>query len=82
MSCPTCDHTMNCITAEGDAPLFWCPRCGTVSYEWDSEIHVPKLVSRCREFMNVAASASTPQTVAALHRLGVVESIYPPGRKA
>ena len=91
MSCPTCDHTMeglSCNDPHGRS-YYVCPRCGTwkeVSGQSRPDggfvtIRVPKLVSHCREFMNVAVSVSTPQTVAALHRLGVIESIYPPGRQ-
>ena len=30
MACPTCDHTMQNVGAEGQR-IFWCPRCGTLS---------------------------------------------------
>ena len=28
MSCPKCDHTMQCVNVDGQ--FFWCPNCGSL----------------------------------------------------
>jgi hypothetical protein len=50
MSCPTCDHTMQCVVAEPERNrnVFWCPRCGTIKL-CDTEAVRPVLVDRCRK---------------------------------
>ena len=59
MSCPTCDHTMPLLGRMREDPVFICPRCGTICIRitkdgggFEDQIHVPKLVERCREFEN------------------------------
>ncbi len=49
MSCPTCSHTMACLSsADICRPIFHCERCGTIVAGVD--VYVPKLVERCRKF--------------------------------
>ena len=31
MSCPTCEHTMQCVGKADYVPQFWCSRCGTIT---------------------------------------------------
>jgi len=45
MSCQTCTHTMQEVAPE----LFWCPRCGTLKFQYakgGDEWSEPKLVHR------------------------------------
>ncbi len=79
MSCPACDHTMECVVPD----LFWCPRCGTIRARADEPgvanplflNQSPKLVERCREF---AATATGSNLLSCWHRLGIAESINTP----
>ncbi len=73
MSCPTCGHTMGCLSSlDISRPIFWCERCGTVSTPTDT--YVPKLVQRCREF----GATLGPGWGALWIRLGIAESIALP----
>lgn len=89
MPCPTCDHTLQAVTADvpavGGRPVFWCPRCGTLCHGNDCE--APKLVERCREW-EVAlwgCLAEIPISPEVLkeqwHRVGIAESINLPGNR-
>lgn len=76
MSCPTCDHTMEKLGDFGGGIVWWCPRCGTATWE-DLEngktqpACVPKLVERCRQFR-----AEASDRIAGMwKRLGIEESI-------
>ena len=51
MSCPTCDHTMQIVAGQ----VSWCPRCGTI--KMDNESEAPTLVGRCRTFENLLNGA-------------------------
>jgi hypothetical protein len=69
-------HQMGCKVT--DLPFFWCPVCGTTK-TCDGDVAVPALVRRCQDFQE------TIKGQCALHahewnRLGIAESIYPPGR--
>ena len=47
MSCPTCDHTMQCVGKADYIPQFWCPRCGTIKANVGRDTdRVPRLVER------------------------------------
>lgn len=43
MSCPTCEHTMQCV-----GNVFWCPRCGTIKQEGLGLTEVPRRYSLMR----------------------------------
>lgn len=73
MSCPNCDHTMQQIDV---SKYFWCPRCGTLKPE-DGFAETPKLVLRCRDFEHFV----NEDLSVAWHRLGIEESINPPGNR-
>ncbi len=83
MACPTCSHTMQCVTAPsfGVIGVFWCPRCGTIKRQTDTPngdtAEVPKLVERCREFYPHWVMLSDP-AANAWRRLGIAESINTP----
>ena len=70
MGCPTCDHTMESCTLT----IKHCPRCGTM--QMDGTLYVPKLVTRCRMFMNTELHTKELRDFATI--LGLFESIYPP----
>ncbi len=88
MPCPTCSHTMQCLSvvetrATGYAErLFWCERCGTLVREsGDGEAgfstsEQPKLVERCRDYNDRA----NPMDNRLWRALGIMEAIYPPPR--
>lgn len=81
MSCPTCDHTMQLAASADHAGMrvFWCDRCGTlceVEEDGTRRDHTPKLVERCRAFEEMSGAP-----VAEWRRLGIAESIHPPGRR-
>ena len=80
MACPTCDHTMKKISKPFSDPLsvFWCPRCGTISGGFNTE--VPNLVERARAFEN---GLGTDEASGASNwiRLGIGESINLPGER-
>jgi hypothetical protein len=56
MSCPTCDHTMQCLFNPvpqeiRQQSIFWCPRCGTLKgIDLEGLQVVPDLVGRARSF--------------------------------
>lgn len=52
MSCPTCGHTMACITSG----VYHCERCGTLinCHVISGQSVIPKLVERCRNFFQTA----------------------------
>lgn len=98
MACPTCDHAMqNVGTSPVGRPLFWCGRCGTVHSEPSGRVDpsadsnladgyygVPKLVERCRKFIdNIGATIHIgdplQQVVREWYADGIAESIHPPG---
>lgn len=75
MACPTCDHTMHRLSG-GEA---WCPRCGTLRSRIDDERchdEMTMLVLRCREFSTTLG----PSWKGLWHKMGIEESIHPPGR--
>ena len=76
MSCPTCDHTMECFGSLGN---FWCPRCGTIVNPAGEVRGVPRLVERCRAYGQSGAmtGGNSPW-----HRLGIAESINKPGERS
>lgn len=82
MACPTCDHTMEGL----DCGYYWCPRCGTLKEQQGMErVQPPKLVERCREFeRDVTKKLSgnwLDDVLIEWNRLGIAESINPPGRR-
>lgn len=83
MSCPTCDHTMQCVADW----VFWCPRCGTVGERSGVmaalQSQAPKLVERCKEFSKTMLSKQNASGFemwfkAHWHRVGIAESIDRP----
>lgn len=76
MSCPTCDHTMQKLSAE--EPTYWCPRCGTLKTiqchleDGFVNLDTPKLVTRTRDLLKTFAKGSAAANNA--WHLGVVES--------
>ncbi len=75
MPCVTCSHTMQHLNCA--EPLFWCPRCGTVTS--GASLHAtytPQLVESCRKFWPSIENLSD-SVVADWHRL-VADSIHPP----
>jgi hypothetical protein len=79
MACPTCDHTMAGI----GYGMFHCARCGTLNLGDDKPgpIVVPALVGRCREFTDGLQMDAEAELLAKAHRLGILESIWPPGQR-
>lgn len=78
MSCPTCDHTVHGLRGV----IFWCPRCGTICDRDNGGFYErPKLVDRCRTFEreSLIAGTATPAAWSLWFRLGIRESINPPG---
>ena len=47
MSCPNCGHTMRALATHAPAPIYWCPRCGTLRTKNRDE--APALVERARD---------------------------------
>lgn len=86
MSCPTCDHTVACIGIMSDGfATYWCSRCGSLCYNNDKAVDVPKLVERCRQFESnklLPLLAVCCEVGKLWHRLGIAESInLPEARK-
>lgn len=81
MSCPTCDHTMQCIThdAASLSAHYWCPRCGTLTAKVGdfTKTETPGLVARCREFEK-AIPGNVVGEMKEWKRLGIAESINRP----
>jgi len=80
MSCTTCGHTLGCLCNDvGVERIDLCERCGTVVVtrgDW-SEVYVPKLVERCRQFED-RHPVFTGGDEALWHTLGIAESIRLP----
>lgn len=91
MSCPTCDHTLDCIADSADGRrVLHCERCGTlvVRFLGDTAIarispiaqsvYVPKLVERCRDYVHDVYVRHNAYTPSQWHTLGIAESINKP----
>lgn len=81
MPCPTCDHTVQCLTCRPESPandVFWCPRCGTILMGHMGDTGIPKLVERCRAFREEFWANETPPI---WDRLGIAESINIPAER-
>lgn len=79
MACHTCDHSMQRISET--ERVFWCPRCGSIKRVptgAHTEVCVPMLVERCRQFQ--ASNGDGLRWKQLWHRVGINESIQPPGR--
>lgn len=85
MACPTCDHSMASINDVAAYRIFVCERCGTVKTDtytgdpknWHTQIYVPKLVERCREFEGMLTLV-TSGDAGPWRRLGIAEAINLP----
>ena len=85
MACPTCDHTMQKIGSQSDAPggssgmvyagksVYWCPRCGTVKDGEGITQQAPMLVYRVRQLLDQTTNDDLAWS------LSVTESIWKPG---
>ena len=88
MNCPTCDHTMHVIAPfnpdrnEFVGPkISHCLRCGTQKVEWQTktDIYMPTLVERCREFANKIGVYTDPDAMPDLWKqLGIAKAINKP----
>ncbi len=87
MTCPTCDHTMECFAGGGpedERNRYLCPRCGTVKVTEPDEpdqVYVPKLVERCRHFDKFVRATLDGQSVQHWHGMGISESINTPANR-
>lgn len=84
MACPTCSHTLAKLCEVDRNKYFHCERCGTIVVEhsnaWET-VYVPRLVERCREFHRQAVAQKTDRTADVWRRVGIAESIQPPGER-
>lgn len=78
MACPTCDHTMQCVSHRDDLQTYHCPRCGTVKVEDANDdnplVYVPKLVGRVIEFAGKLTDEHQ-ELIAEFERIGIREAI-------
>jgi ribosomal protein S27E len=94
MSCPTCDHETQSFDTGSDYGIFWCPRCGTVTFGHGPHDlgmgGVPSLVQQCQAFegglIRTPRDAHTMQEVfgglqASWRSLGIAEAIHTPGNR-
>lgn len=88
MSCPTCDHTLQCVGQFISSKVcHWCPRCGTLQLR-DELPARPCLVDRCRGLIDEVMATSGPEWEELLgrlgdlwHRTGIRESINVPAER-
>lgn len=71
MACPTCDHTMHNFGVDG-APLYWCPRCGTLIYDYGEKTDCPNLVERVLDYTRLGDMSK--QQIEQWQRLGIEEA--------
>jgi len=77
MTCPTCDHTMQCVSTA--LSIHWCPRCGTLRLGTGTERNyddVPKLVARVVEFGSTLSDGvlDGESVISDFERLGLREA--------
>jgi hypothetical protein len=90
MTCPTCDHTMQCLEGGhfGKTGIHWCPRCGTIYFAregFDDRRSVPMLVERCGAYEAGLKDCRTPSRsflISDWRRLGIAEAINTPENRS
>jgi glutaredoxin-related protein len=88
MSCPTCDHTMQKLSAD-PKHLWWCPRCGTLKEvvghlgrEYVS-VEAPKVVDRLRGFVRMIDGTDAGKFLRReAESCGILESVMPPAERS
>jgi tRNA(Ile2) C34 agmatinyltransferase TiaS len=74
MACGTCDHTMQKVAES----VFWCPRCGTLSPNWEAP-EPPRLVGFLREFHRMISDSPEGRALRSLAiQSGITEAIFKP----
>ena len=85
MNCPTCSASMRSIVFSPPQGTWRCSRCGTlkcISQGRDGlqeESEAPELVSRCRQFKQMAFPGAPDWIISIWTRCGINKAIFPPG---